>query len=56
MAESFQITLVHGDATLAKWKTHMERHTLAELQARVPDDYVPGTYKIKVGEEDWFPA
>ena len=54
MAKTFQIKLVHGDAMLAKWKTSMDWLTLETVRHRLPDEYVPGAYKIKVGEEECF--
>ena len=54
MAKTFQVQLVHGDAMLAKWTTSMDWLTLETVRCHLPDDYKPGAYKIKVGEEECF--
>ena len=52
MAEHFCVTVVHGDATVAKWSTRNECLTLAMVHQHLPGEYELGAYKLKLGDED----
>ena len=51
-AESFCVTVVRGDAAVAKWTTNDELLTPAMVHQQLPDEYEIGAYKIKLGDED----